>query len=223
MTFQKDLIKTSAGDLEITFIGHGTLMLRFNGIVIHIDPVGEMADYSSLPKADIILVTHQHHDHFDPKVVRLLRKEGTFIAAAEVCGIDDPNAIVMKNGDSRDVMGVHIEAVPAYNIQHMRAPGKPYHPKGEGNGYVIGFGDKKIYVGGDTENIPEMKDLQAIDVAFLPANLPYTMTPEMAAEAALSFSPKILYPYHFSDTDTSRITELLEGHPEIDVRIRNLK
>jgi L-ascorbate metabolism protein UlaG (beta-lactamase superfamily) len=121
------------------------------------------------------------------------------------------------------VKGLTIEAVPAYNIEHMRSPGNPFHPKGVGNGYVITFGDKKLYVAGDTENIPELVELQEIDIAFLPMNLPFTMSPEMAADAAQSFSPKILYPYHFGDSDTSRLVDLMEDHPETEVRIRDLQ
>ena len=111
--------------------------------------------------------------------------------------------------------------MPAYNIKHERSPGNPFHPKGEGNGYVIRFGNKKVYVAGDTENIPEMAKLKAIDVAFLPMNLPYTMTPEMCADAARLYNPKILYPYHFGETDTSILVDLLKDD-EIEVRVRKL-
>jgi L-ascorbate metabolism protein UlaG (beta-lactamase superfamily) len=105
----------------------------------------------------------------------------------------------------------------------MRSEGKPFHPKGEGNGYVITFGEKRVYVAGDTENIPEMKKLEKIDIAFLPMNLPYTMTPEMVADAAKAFKPKLLYPYHYGETDTSRILELLKDTKKIEVRIRKMK
>ena len=129
----------------------------------------------------------------------------------------------MNNGDVRSIEGLKIEAVAAYNIVHKRSDGTPFHPKGSGNGYIITFGDKKIYVAGDTENIPEMKDLKNIDVAFLPMNLPYTMTPEMVADAAKGFTPKILYPYHYGDTDPSRLAVLLKDPKEIEVRIRKMK
>ena len=118
---------------------------------------------------------------------------------------------------------MEIEAVPAYNIVHMRSEGVPYHGKGVGNGYVIKFSDKKVYVAGDTENIPEMKSLDKIDIAFLPMNLPYTMTPEMAADAAKAFNPKTLYPYHYGETDTSKIVSLMKDVPGVEVRIRKLK
>jgi L-ascorbate metabolism protein UlaG (beta-lactamase superfamily) len=129
----------------------------------------------------------------------------------------------MSNGDSETVHGIEIEAIPAYNIKHMRSGNTPFHPKGEGNGYILTVGDKRVYVAGDTENTPEMKALTNIDVAFLPMNLPYTMTPEMVADAAKAFKPKILYPYHFGNTDTSKLVSLLKDTPEIEVRIRNLQ
>jgi L-ascorbate metabolism protein UlaG (beta-lactamase superfamily) len=122
----------------------------------------------------------------------------------------------------KTVAGLKIEAVPAYNLVHKRDNGRPFHPKGEGNGYVITFGDKRIYVAGDTENTPEMKALKDIDVAFLPMNLPYTMTPEMVADAAKAFRPKVLYPYHYGSTDTSALVKLLEGEEGIEVRVRNM-
>ena len=115
------------------------------------------------------------------------------------------------------------DAVPAYNLVHKRESGEPFHPKGQGNGYVITFGDKRVYVAGDTENTPEMKALKNIDIAFLPMNLPYTMTPEMVADAARAFKPKILYPYHFGKTDTARLVALLQDQPEIEVRIRKME
>lgn len=129
----------------------------------------------------------------------------------------------MKNGEVRIVDGIKIEAVPAYNIVHMRTGTTPFHPKGSGNGYVITIGGKRIYVAGDTENIPEMSKLGAIDFAFLPMNLPYTMTPEMVAEAAMRIEPKILYPYHFGNTDTAKLVELLKDQKGIEIRIRNMQ
>jgi len=222
-TFDRDTIKTSGGSLVITFIGHGTLMMEFSDKVIHIDPVGMFADYSALPKADMVLVTHSHGDHLDVNVIKLLKKESTVVVLTESCTEKYPDGLVLKNGDSVNYFDIDVDAVPAYNIKHMRSEGNPFHPKGEGNGYVLHFGDTKVYVAGDTENIPEMADLKDIDVAFLPMNLPYTMTPEMVAGAAKMFKPKILYPYHFGDTDTGKLVELLKGENEIEVRIRDLK
>ena len=221
--FEKDIIKTSKGDLEITFIGHGTLMFKCGGKTIHVDPVSREADYATLPKADLILVTHEHGDHLDLNAIKMLKKENTEIVLTEICTQRDANGLVMKNGDIQKIMGLNIEAVPAYNLIHKRKNGNPFHPKGNGNGYVITFSDKKVYVAGDTENIPEMKKLKDIDVAFLPMNLPYTMTPDMVADAAKSFNPKILYPYHYGNTDPQKLIDLLKDQKEIDVRIRKMQ
>jgi len=221
--FETDIIKTSAGDLKITFIGHGTLLFTFGGKIIHVDPVSQEADYTKLPKADIVLITHHHGDHFDLKALEILRTEKTVWVMTETCAKQAKGGLVMKNGDVKVIGGLKIEAVPAYNIVHMRSEGKPFHPKGEGNGYVIGFGDKRVYVAGDTENTPEMKKLEKIDVAFLPMNLPYTMTPEMVADAAKGFKPKILYPYHYGETDISKIVELMKPTQEVEVRLRKMK
>jgi L-ascorbate metabolism protein UlaG (beta-lactamase superfamily) len=221
--FEIDSIKTSAGKLEITFIGHGTLMFSFEGKVIHVDPWTRLADYSKMPKAHIILITHQHRDHLDLRALEFVRTEQTALVLTEICAGKVKGGIVMHNGDVKTVGGLKIEAVPAYNLGHMRSPGVPYHPKGQGNGYVITFGDKRVYVAGDTENTPEMKALKDIDVAFLPMNLPYTMTPEMVADAARAFKPKVLYPYHFGQTDTSELVKQLKGVKEVEVRIRKMK
>lgn len=220
--FEQDIIKTADGDLQITFIGHGTLMFAIGGKIIHVDPVSQEADYSKFPKADVILITHEHYDHFDSKAIDLIRAKKTALILTETCAAKIKGGIVMKNGDVKTIAGISIEAVPAYNIVHMLSKGQPYHPKGVGNGYVLTLGGKRVYVAGDTENIPEMKVLKGIDCAFLPMNLPYTMTPEMAADAARSFQPRILYPYHFGDTDTAKIVQLLQGSG-MDVRIRSMK
>jgi len=220
--FETDNITTSNGDLKITFIGHGTLIFTFNGKVIHIDPYGKLTDYSILPKADIILITHEHSDHFDLAVIKMLRTNKTELVFTETCAQKISGGMVMKNGEMQTIQGIKIEAVPAYNIVHKRDNGQSFHPQGVGNGYILTFGDKRIYVAGDTENIPEMKNLQGIDVAFLPMNLPYTMTSEMVADAAKVFKPKILYPYHYGDTDTSQILEILKNVREIEVRIRKM-
>ena len=221
--FETDIIKTSAGDLKITFVGHGTLIFSFGGKVIHIDPVSSEADYTKLPQADIILITHEHGDHLDANAIKTIRKEKTTIILTENCSKTIKDGIIMKNGDAKTVEGLKIEAVPAYNIVNKRNNEIPYHPKGEGNGYIIAFGDKRVYIGGDTENIPEMKKLKNIDIAFLPMNLPYTMTPEMVADAAKTFKPKILYPYHYGNTDTKKLVDLLKDVKDIEVRIRNMQ
>ena len=222
MKHEKDVVPTAKGDLEITFLGHGTLMMTFGGKTIHVDPYGEVADYGKLPKADLVLVTHEHFDHLDPAALKAILEPGTTIVASKACAPKLPGAVIMANGEKRTVLGLAIEAVPAYNIAHKRPDGSPFHSKGGGNGYVVTFGDKRVYIAGDTEDTPEMKALSSIDVAFLPMNLPYTMSPEQVADAARAFRPKVLYPYHTGDTDTSKLVKLLKGENGIEVRIRKL-
>jgi L-ascorbate metabolism protein UlaG (beta-lactamase superfamily) len=221
--FKSDSVQTKDGSLIITFIGHGTLMFNYNGIIIHVDPVGRYADYSTMPKADLILVTHQHGDHLDPDAINLLKKDKTDIICTQTCAEKLESATVMKNGDTQTLKGISIHAVPAYNLVHKRDNGDPFHPKGQGNGYVLTFSDKEVYVAGDTENIPEMKDLKNIDIAFLPMNLPYTMTPEMVADAVKMFHPKILYPYHYGDTNINELLELLKDAKDCEIRVRDMK
>jgi L-ascorbate metabolism protein UlaG (beta-lactamase superfamily) len=145
------------------------------------------------------------------------------VVLTESCATQYKEGIVMHNEDVKIVQGLKIEGVPAYNIVHKRKSGFPYHIKGMGNGYIITFGDKRVYVAGDTEKIPEMKELSDIDIAFLPVSLPNTMTVEMAADAVKVIRPKIFYPYHFDSTDLSELVELLKGQTETDMRIRNMK
>jgi len=221
--FESDLIQTTAGDLKITFLGHGTLMFGFMGKIIHVDPFSDVADYSKLPKADIIFITHEHGDHLDMKAIETVRTGKTTVVLTETCAAKIPGGIVMKNGDTKSLDGLKIEAVPAYNLLHKRDTGQPFHPRGAGNGYVVTFGDKRVYVAGDTEDIPEMKELKGIDIAFLPMNLPFTMTPEMVATAAKMMKPKILYPYHYGNTDVSKLLDLLKDNKDIEVRIRKMK
>ena len=217
-----DKISTTSGAVEMHFIGHGSLMFKVNGYVIYIDPARSSGNFDFVPKADLILVTHEHGDHLDPKLIEDLKKSETLLFCNEKSTEKVPFGMIMKSGDRQEINNIVIEAVPAYNIVHESTPGHPYHPKGEGIGYILTIGGKKFYIAGDTENTPEMKALKNIDVAFLPMNLPYTMTPAMVADAALAFKPKILYPYHFGDTDTNEIVKLLKDSG-IEVRIRNLK
>ncbi|UCF06783.1 MAG: MBL fold metallo-hydrolase [bacterium] len=221
--FETDTFTTSQGELLITFIGHGSLIFDFAGMTIHIDPFSRLADYTTLPKADIVALTHEHLDHLDPKALREIVTDETTIILTESCTAKGQTGITMHNGDTVMVRGLRIVAVPAYNIVHKRTNGEPFHPKGKGNGYVMTFGDCTVYIAGDTEVIPEMKDLSDIDIAFLPMNLPYTMTPEMVSEAARSFRPAILYPYHYGDTDPNRLVELLAKETDIEVRIRRMR
>ncbi len=222
-TFEKDVVPTSVGGLEIYFIGHGSLLFKYHSRTIYVDPFSRLADYSKLPEADLILITHEHQDHLDPAAIDQIRAPYTKAVLTEKCAEKVSGGMIMKNGDVQTVMGIRIEAVPAYNLIHKRDNGQPFHPKGQGNGYVLTFGDKRIYIAGDTENTPEMKALKQIDIAFLPMNLPHTMTPEMVADAAQAFKPKILYPYHYGETDTSRIIALLKDSKDIEVRIRKMK
>ena len=218
-----DRIATSAGPLDLTFLGHGTLMLTFKDTVLHVDPYGKVADYAALPRADLVLLTHDHADHLDQAALALVRTPVTDIVLPPVCAERVPGGLILKNGETRTVRGITVTAVPAYNLVHHRDNGEPFHPRGVGNGYLLDFGDTRLYVAGDTENIPEMAALKDVDIAFLPMNLPYTMTPEMVADAARSFRPRILYPYHYGDTDPQRLVELLRDQPDIEVRIRPMR
>ncbi len=217
-----DKIKTGQGELAITFLGHATLMVSYEGKIIHIDPVSQYADYSNLPKADLILVTHEHGDHLDLKAIEAIKTDKTMVVVTENVAQQVKGGIVLKNGDEKTIQGFQIAAVPAYNLVNMRSPGVPYHAKGVGNGYIITCGDKRVYIAGDTENTPEMKSLRQIDIAFLPMNLPYTMTPEMVSDAAKAFRPKILYPYHYGNTNTQKLIDLLRDEKDIEVRIRKM-
>lgn len=220
--FTVDVLPTAGGDLKITFIGHATLMFDYGGKIIHVDPWSRLADYAKLPKADLILITHEHYDHLDPKAVTSLQREGTKVLVSPAAANKIAGSITLRNGETTTVAGIKVEAVPAYNIVHERAAGEVYHPRGAGNGYVLTFGTTRVYVAGDTEDTPEMKALRDITCAFLPMNLPYTMTPEMVASAALAFKPKILYPYHFGETDTAKIAALLKDSG-VEVRLRAMK
>jgi L-ascorbate metabolism protein UlaG (beta-lactamase superfamily) len=217
-----DTINTTAGVVEMHFIGHGSLLFKLKNFTIYIDPVRTSGSYDNLPKASLILVTHEHSDHLDTDLIDDLRQQGTVLLCNEKSAVKVSWAQILRAGDKNIVDGITIETIPAYNIKNMRTPGQPFHPKGSGNGYIISIGDKRFYIAGDTENIPEMKVLKNIDVAFLPMNMPYTMTPEMVADAARSFKPEILYPYHYGDTDTGEIINLLKD-TQIIVRIRKLE
>ncbi len=221
--FEKEVIKTSGGDLEITFIGHASLMFKFGGKIIHVDPVARYGDYSKLPKADMIIITHNHPDHFDPALIGKLRTERTVLVMTKICAETVKGGVVMSNGEVKTVDGLQIEAIPAYNLAYLRE-GKPVHVKGDVNGYVITFGDKRVYIASDTENTPEMKSLKDIDIAFLPmTSPPSSMTPEMVVDAVKAFKPKILFPYHTGETDISKLVVLMKDVKETEVRIHKMK
>jgi L-ascorbate metabolism protein UlaG (beta-lactamase superfamily) len=221
-TFEEDVVNTSAGNLKMTHVAHGSLMFTLGDTVIHVDPVQRTADYSKLPKADGILVSHTHGDHMDPDAIGLLSTADTTLVVCRACSSGLPTGTVLNNGETRTIAGVTIEAVPAYNIVNRRPDGSVNHPKGDGNGYVLTFGDTRVYVAGDTENVPEMKALKDIDIAFLPCNGP-TMTPEMFVDAVKAFRPAVVYPYHFSNTDVSQLAEALTNEPGIEVRLRDMR
>ncbi|MBO7653283.1 MAG: MBL fold metallo-hydrolase [Kiritimatiellae bacterium] len=221
---QTDTFTTRSGKpVVITAIKHASLRIQYDGMEIQVDPVGKFqpeTDYSAFPKADIILVTHEHFDHFDRDAIAALRKEGTEVIVNPAVGKLLGFGTALTNGESRVAgKGITVDAVPAYNTTDGRTK---FHPKGRDNGYVLTMDGFRIYIAGDTEDIPEMKERKAIDVAFLPCNQPYTMTPEQVAKAAKTFQPKVLFPYHYSDTPIKRVSELLTG-TSIDVRIRNYR
>lgn len=220
-----DVLKTSGGDLKVIHVGHGSVMFEHRGKVIHVDPFGKMADYATLPKADLVLITHEHGDHLDLDALGKIRTDKTLVVLTKICAEKVKDGIVMSNGDVKTVADLKIEAVPAYNVAHKRDSGDPFHPKGRGNGYVISFGDCRVYVAGDTENIPEMKDLKDIRAAFLPINLPFTMTGAMVVDAAKSFGPQVLYPYHYDmgQTDLPQLPELMKEVKGVDLRILKKK
>lgn len=216
-----DHFDSSQGDVEIAFLGHGSLGILFKGLYIYIDPVSQYANFSKYPKADLILITHEHGDHLEAKAIAALRTESTRVILPEASRQKLGTGEALEHTKTIEVSGLKIMAVPAYNV----TPGRTsYHPKSrKDNGYIISAGSLRIYIAGDTEPIPEMAVLGPVDIAFLPMNQPYTMTPEQAAAAARMIKPKILYPYHFGSTDTAALVKLLAQNPDIEVRIRNLQ
>lgn len=218
--FEKDTFDTQSGKLTIHFIGHGTLMFKLQNKIIHVDPWSQLAEYKKLPKADIILITHQHQDHLDTNAIGMISKKSTQIILTATTYNVLMKGTIMKNGDKKTIDGIEIEAVPAYNTTAGR---EKYHPKGRDNGYILTIGKKRIYIAGDTENISEMANFKKNDIAFLPMNQPYTMTPEQVADAVGKFKPKILYPYHYGDTDLSNLKDLLSKNQSTEIRIKQMK
>lgn len=214
-----ETFQTKAGPLRITPVRHASLMIESAGEVIHVDPWGQ-GNYEGLPKADLILLTDTHGDHLDAKQIAALRKDATVIIAPEAVSKTVPDAKVIRNGEKTQWSGWDIEAVPMYNMKRGPSQGAVYHEKGRGNAYVLSRDGFRIYIAGDTEGIPEMRTQKNIDVAFVPMNLPYTMTPEEAADAVRAFHPKVVYPYHYRGSDLAAFGKALEGSG-IDVRIRN--
>lgn len=225
---QADVIQTSRGELRITPVYHGSVMLEFGGKVIHVDPWSQ-GDFTGLPPADLIVVTHTHQDHLDRTMIDKLKKPETIIVGppavidtlncAPACGIVE----AIGDTEQRTVMGIGFEGVPMYNLVFGSGPGKPYHHKGIGSGYILNFGDTRVYFSGDTECTQEMKALKNISVAFLAMNPPRTETPLEAAECAKAFKPKIVYPYHYRGAKPEDFAGALKDTPGVEVRIRKLE
>ena len=221
---ETDTFKTASGKtLKITCIKHASIMMEYDGKVIYFDPVTRLepqTDFTSWPKAYYIFVTHEHFDHFDSMALTELRRNYTVVYTNNNVYAQWGSSYAMSNGDKAEVCDdITVEAVPAYNT----TPGREkFHPKGRDNGYILTIEDLRIYVAGDTEDIPEMAELKDIDIAFLPCNQPYTMTPEQLVKAAKVIKPKVLFPYHYNDTPIRKVTMFLAGSG-IDVRIRNYK
>lgn len=225
---QADVIKTSQGDLKIMPIYHGSVMFEFGGKVIYVDPWSQ-GDFTGLPQADLIVITHTHRDHLDLGLVNKLKKPETIIVGPPAV-IDTLNcfpacgqAETISDSEKKLVMGILIEGVPMYNLVQGSAPGMPYHHKGIGSGYILNFGDTRVYLSGDTECTPEMKALKNISVAFLAMNPPRTESTMEAAGCAKAFKPKIVYPYHYRGSKPEEFAEALKDTPGVEVRIRKLE
>jgi L-ascorbate metabolism protein UlaG (beta-lactamase superfamily) len=223
---QTDKLPASGGDITIAPIMHSSVQIEYAGKVIQVDPVAKYDDvelpllgkFDALKPADLILITDIHPENLDVAEVSKLRKSGATVVMPSAVAMEAGTKIaaptvVMANGDTKTVADVNIEAVAMYNVQHGPAPGQVYHPKGRGNGYIITLGGKRLYFMGDTECTPEAKAAKNIDVAFVPMNMPQTMTPGDAAECVKAIQAKIVYPYHYEGQkrDEAFIKALLRG------------
>jgi L-ascorbate metabolism protein UlaG (beta-lactamase superfamily) len=210
---------TSAGPVKITPLYHASTMIEAGGKTIYLDPA-KPAKLSGLPKADLVLITDIHGDHMDPDSEKEVSKANTVIFAPPAVVKTVTSAQPIANGETKTWEGWTIEAIPAYNLKRGPEPGKLFHDKGRGNGYVLTYGGKRFYFSGDTEGIPEMRALKNIDVAFVCMNLPYTMPPNEAADAVKAFHPKIVIPYHYRGSD---LTPFVKGLQGTDIEIRLLE
>jgi L-ascorbate metabolism protein UlaG (beta-lactamase superfamily) len=224
---QTDVLKTSAGEVRLTPLYHGSVMLQFKDLVIHVDPWSQ-GDYTGIPPADLILVTHTHLDHLDRAMIDQLHKPSTVIVSS-AAGADTLNCSpacgsieVVGNGEKKRVLGIDVEGVAMYNLVQGPEPGKVFHHKGVGSGYILTFGDSRVYFSGDTECVPEMKALKNIAVAFVAMNPPKTMTTAEAAACVQVFRPTIVYPYHYRGSNVQEFVDALKGTP-IEVRVRKLE
>ncbi|MDX2437914.1 MAG: MBL fold metallo-hydrolase [Acidobacteriota bacterium] len=220
-----NVIPTATGPLVIHPLEHATFVMQWGGKTIAVDPVGDVEAFADFPKPDLILITDIHGDHLSSDVVAALATATTTIiapaAAAEKLPTGDGAAVkVLANGASTTWQGATVEAIPMYNLDPKK---QKFHPKGRGNGYLITLGGKRVYIAGDTEDIPEMRALQNIDAAFVCMNLPYTMDVAAAADAVLEFQPKVVFPYHYRGTDgmsdLGEFRALVASNPAIDVRV----
>ena len=221
-SYEVDVFKTKSGKtVKFHALVHASIRIEYDGQEIEIDPVRKLGkktiDYSAMPKADYIFVTHEHGDHFDKEAIKLLAGDKTQLVMNKRCADMYGPCAVLYNNQSATLGVVEVEAVPAYNTTEGRTQ---FHPKGRDNGYILTLDGLRIYIAGDTEDIPEMQDIKDIDIAFLPCNQPYTMKPEQLVKAAKTVKPKVLFPYHYGQTDLSSIPEQLKGEG-IDVRIRH--
>ncbi|HJN83876.1 MAG: MBL fold metallo-hydrolase [Verrucomicrobiota bacterium] len=215
-----DKIKTAKGDLEIHPVKHGTVVFKWNGKTVFVDPVGGVAPFKSHGTPNLVLVTDIHGDHFNKDTLTEIVSDKTVVIAPEAVAALAPQGLkkritTLANGKLVEKLGVKIEAVPMYNLTPARLR---FHNKGRGNGYVMTFGGKRVYVSGDTEDIPEMRALKKIDAAFVCMNLPYTMTPEQAADAVREFKPRVVYPYHYRGSDTAKFKKLVGDASEVRLR-----
>ena len=221
--YETDVFQTKSGkQLKFHALVHASIRLEYDGREIEIDPVTKLGnktiDYASMPKADYLLVTHEHGDHFDKAASALLSNDKTQLITNKRCADMLGYGRVMANGDQLKVADdIALEAIPAYNTTEGHTQ---FHPKGRDNGYILTIDGLRIYIAGDTEDIPEMAAIKDIDIAFLPCNQPYTMTPEQLVRATKMVKPKVLFPYHYGQTDVSTIPQLLKDEG-IDVRIRH--
>jgi len=223
-----DLVKTNQGPISIQPIEHASLVLNWNNKTVYVDPYGGAAAYKGIAKPDLILITDIHGDHLDTKTLEAIGTSGVTMVAPQAVANELPEIykkqlVVLANGDSTTQAGIPIKAVPMYNLPESA---DAMHTKGRGNGYVLQMGDKKVYLAGDTEDIPEMRTLKNIDVAFVPMNLPYTMRVEQAADAVLAFQPKIVYPYHYRGkeglSDVAQFKKLVNNkNKQIEVRLKD--
>ncbi|MBU1045274.1 MAG: MBL fold metallo-hydrolase [Candidatus Omnitrophica bacterium] len=195
-----NIFSLQAQEQKINYIpiNHASFILQSAELNIYVDPVGDLEQYRSFRAADIILITHNHHDHLDTKIVEAVKKDGALIIGSEDVINELGFGFVIKNGESQHLGDIIVQSIPMYNLTKDRLK---FHPKGKGNGYVITLQGKRIYISGDTEDIPEMRQLKNIDYAFVCMNLPYTMSVEQAASAVLDFKPKVVIPYHYRGPD----------------------